>query len=253
MLEKNATGMDMMLIEGGRDFVRGVSVHLDALSICEHLDAELLVVLSGESDQICDDASSLKRQLDQSKVRLKGVVMNKIRDMEDFKTVYMEYFKALDLPVLGVIPYQDKLTRPTMRFIADVLFAKILAGEEKLDNLVQHMFVGAMSADAVLRVQRFREGDKLVITSGDRSDMILAALDTAAAGIVLTNNILPPANIIARASARNIPLLLVPKDTFQTAKQLDDLIPLLGKEENSKMEMLGELVKSHVDLDKLLV
>lgn len=243
----NSQGKDIMLIESGMELTRGLSVHLDAISLCKYLDGELLVVLSGTNDQILDDAFALKKMIDLDGVKLAGVIINKVPDVEDFKAVYSEYFEQIDLPVLGVIPFAKDLTQPSMRFLADLFFAKILAGEGSLSNTVKHVFVGAMSADAVLRMQRFNKESKLVITSGDRSDMILAALDTQAAGIILTNNILPPPNILAKASGANIPLLLVAQDTFQTAKKVDDLVSLLAKEDTAKMDELAALIKENVE------
>ncbi len=243
----NAQGKDLMLVESGMDITRGLSVNLDALSLCRYLDGELLVVLAGTNDQICDDAYALKKTLDLGDIKLAGVIINKVRDVEDFEAVYKEQFDALELPLLGIIPYAENLTQPSMRFLADLFFAKILAGEKGLDNLVKDVFVGAMSADAVLRMQRFNKDSKLVITSGDRSDMILAALDTNAAGIILTNNILPPPNIIARASGTSVPLLLVAQDTFQAAKKVDSLVSLLSKDDTEKMDQIADMVKNAVD------
>ncbi len=248
----NAQDKDIMLVESGTELNRGLSVHLDALSLCSYLDGELLVVLSGTNDQICDDAYALKRMLDNNQVQLAGVVINKVRDIEDFRTVYQEHFEALGLPLLGIIPHVESLTRPTMQFLADLFFAKVLAGDKGLSNTIKDVVVGAMSADAVLRVQRFNKVDKLVITSGDRSDMILAALDTDAAGIILTNNILPPPNIIAKASAANVPLLLVAQDTFHAAKKVDNLVSLLSKDDEPRMEQLADLIKKHIDYSVLI-
>jgi len=77
--------------------------------------------------------------------------------------------------------------------------------------------------------------------------MILAALDSQAAGIILTNNILPPPNILARASGTNVPLLLVAQDTFQAAKKVDNLVSLLSKDDDEKMEQLASMIKDHVE------
>ena len=244
----NAKGKDLMLIESGMELTRGLSVHLDALSLCRYLDGELLVVLSGTNDQICDDAYALKNMLNLGDVKLAGVIINKVHDVEDFEAVYKEHFEALELPLLGIIPYAENLTQPSMRFLADLFFAKVLAGEKGLNNTVKDVFVGAMSADAVLRMQRFNKESKLVITSGDRCDMILAALDSHAAGIILTNNILPPPNIIARASGSSVPLLLVAQDTFQAAKKVDNLVSLLSKDDTEKMDQIAELVKNSVNM-----
>lgn len=250
--EINSKGKDLMLIESGSELTRGLSVNLDAMALCRYLDAELLVVMSGTPDQVSDDAYSLKWILDQSAVKLAGVVVNKVKDPEDFKTAYMEHFENLELPVLGIIPYNENLTHPSMQFLADLFFAKVLAGDKGLNNIYKDVAVGAMSADAVLRVQRFNKSSKLVITSGDRSDMILAALDTKSAGIILTNNIMPPPNIIAKASASGTPLLLVPQNTFEAAKKVDDLVPLLSRDDDDKMDILQNLISDNVQMDSLI-
>jgi len=252
MAEDLAPGKDVLLIEGGSDMIRGISVHLDALSVCRTLDARLIVVLSGHKDQIADDAVFLNNHVRLREGKLLGVILNKIQDPEDFQMAYGDLLQSLNIPVLGILPYVEDLTYPNVQYIADALFGKIITGESNLNRLVKQTFVGAMSGDAVMRLQRFRVKDKLVITSGDRSDMVLAAVDTESAGIILTNNILPPPNVIARANEAQVPLIQVQFDTYQTAKKIDALVPLLGKNDTEKMELLGTLVKENTNLSSVL-
>ena len=40
-------------------------------------------------------------------------------------------------------------------------------------------------------------------------------------------------------------------DTFQTAKQIDDMIPLLTKDDTERIKMLQKLVEQNVDLKAL--
>ncbi len=93
---------------------------------------------------------------------------------------------------------------------------------------------------------------KLVITGGDRSDMIVAALDKTTSGIILTNNIIPPQNLIAKASDMNIPVLLVPFDTFQAAKQVDDMVPLLTRDDTERIDLLQKLIEQNVDIGAIV-
>ncbi|MCP4922859.1 MAG: AAA family ATPase, partial [bacterium] len=130
----NSQGKEIMLIESGKELTRGLSVNLDAISLCKYLDGELLVILSGTNDQIVDDACALRKTIDLGDVKLAGVIINKVNDVEDFKAVYSEYFEALQLPVLGVIPHVASLTQPSMRFLADLFFAKVLEKEKWLNN-----------------------------------------------------------------------------------------------------------------------
>ena len=244
-------GKEWVFIEAGRDLGFGGSVHLDALTIARHAEAQLLLVASGGEDEILDDIQFFKHHIDLAGVSLIGAIANQVKDPADFESTYRQHVEALGIPLLGVIPYRAELTYPSVGFLAGVLFTKILAGESRLERTVKNIFVGAMAADAARREPRFAEEQRLIITSGDRSDMILAALEGDTVGIVLTNNIMPPANIISQVAERGVPLLLVAEDTYQVAKRIDDIERLLTKEETGKIELLTEMVREHVDLGAL--
>ncbi|RMF07061.1 MAG: hypothetical protein D6762_08270, partial [Candidatus Neomarinimicrobiota bacterium] len=120
MVADVAPGKDVLLVEGGSDLKRGISVHLDALSICRTLDARLLIVLSGNKDQIADDMVFLNNHVRLREGKLLGVVLNKMQDPEDFQLSYGDLIESLEVPVLGSIPYQEELTYPNLRYIADI-------------------------------------------------------------------------------------------------------------------------------------
>jgi BioD-like phosphotransacetylase family protein len=82
--------------------------------------------------------------------------------------------------------------------------------------------------------------------------MILASLESDTSGIILTNNIMPPPNIISKASERNIPLLMVFADTYQTAKQIESLEPLLTKDDSEKVELLKGLIQRHINIQEIV-
>jgi BioD-like phosphotransacetylase family protein len=246
-------GRSLLFVECGSDLMHGSSVHLDALSVARCVGGKLLLVAGGgRDDAIVDDVAFVKRSVDTSGVEIAGVIANKVMDPDDFRMTQAQELKQLGVPLLGVVPMRPELGRASVRFLADCLFARVISGEGNLDQQVHHIFVGAMSADAALRDPSFRKENKLIITSGDRSDMILAALETSTAGIVLANNLLPPANIVSRAAERNVPILLVPTDTFQAAKQVDDLETLITREDREKLALLEELVRDNVAVDKIL-
>ncbi len=251
MANKTGAGKDFLLVETCGEMSHAISVHLDALTIAKSIGGKLIVVLSGDNDQVLDDAMFLKRYICLGDIDFGGIVVNKVRDVEEFNTNYRGYFNEIGVNVLGVIPFHSDLTYPSVSFIADILFAKVLSGERGLENIVKNVFVGAMGADAVSRVQKFKKEHKLIITSGDRSDMILAALDTHSKGIVLTNNILPPANLIARAGNDNIPMLMVAGDTYQTAKKIDEIVPLTKPRETAKIEILEQLIRQNIALEAI--
>jgi BioD-like phosphotransacetylase family protein len=178
-----------------------------------------------------------------------GVVVNKVIHADDFRAVQLPEMERLGVKVFGVIPYDPELTTMTVATVADRLFARVVAGEDGLQRVVRKVAVGAMSVAAAMSEAMIKAADKLVITSGDRSDMILAAIEAGGtSAIVLTNNILPPSNVTSQASEKKIPLLLVPGDTYAVAMQVDRIEPLLTADETSKVDRLRGLVSQHVDL-----
>ena len=157
----------------------------------------------------------------------------------------------MGIEVLGIIPYKEKLTLFSMKFLADKFFARIIAGEKGLNNVVKNIFVGAMATSEALRNPLFNTEKKLIITSGDRSDLILGAIESDTSGIILTNNIVPPPNIISKATDRNIPLLLIPQHTYNIARQMDNFEALVTKDDSEKLKMLSHLAQKYIDIDRL--
>jgi len=247
-----ADDRDVLFIEGGRDLSYGISVHLDTFSVAKYTGGKLFIVVSGDDDSILDDLLFLKRHVNLAGVNLNGVIINKVQNLEEFQSTHLPAIRQMGIPVMGVIPYQSELTQFTVSFLSERLFAKVLCGEGGLNRVVKTILIGAWSANVFLQNPLFKKENKLVITGGDRTDMILASLESDTSGIILTNNILPPSNIISKASERNIPLLMVFSDTYQTAKQIESLEPLLTKDDGEKVEMLKALFQKHVNVQEIL-
>jgi len=248
LIARVGAGKDRFFIEAGQDISYGGAVHLDAFSLAEYADAKMIVLLSGDEGQILDDAVLLKRCGCMETGRFQGVIVNKVPDTDDFAQTYLSKIQALGINVLGVVPYCAELCRFTVRYLANRLFADIVTGESQLDRPVKTIVIGAMPASSAQKLPIFQEERKVVITSGDRSDMILAALDSKTAAVILTNNVMPPANLVAKASKQGIPLLLVPADTYTVAKQIESLEPLPTKEDTDKIALIEQLIAKHVQV-----
>jgi BioD-like phosphotransacetylase family protein len=245
-------GRDVLFIEGGRDLAWGASVHLDSLSVARYLGARLIMVVSGDGDRVSDDIQFIHDEIDISKVDFGGIIVNKVQDVDDFKNSFLPPIKELGMNVLGVIPFRAQLTCFSMSMLADRFLARVIAGDHGLDNVVKHIFVGAMSTEESLRNPMFNKENKLLITSGDRSDMIIAALESDTVGVILTNNIVPPPNIISKATERSIPLLLVPYDTYEVARQMDNFDALLTHDSTDKLKFIEQLVKDYVQIEAVI-
>ncbi len=73
------------------------------------------------------------------------------------------------------------------------------------------------------------------ITGGDRTDLILAALDQSTSCLILTGFIQPDLKVITVANEKGIPIILSPSDTYTTIRNLEKLKPGIQRDEIDKV------------------
>jgi BioD-like phosphotransacetylase family protein len=251
LIENSSGGESIVYVEGGQDLTCGASVNLDAVSVARYTGGKLVIVVSGDDDMIMDDLSFVKRHVDLSPVDFMGVIVNKVKDPDDFRDTYYDSIEQMGINVIGIMPYKRELSYMSVSTLVERIFVKVLAGEGGLGNVIQNIFIGAESGKSADMDPRFKRENKLIITSGDRSDIIVAALESDTACILLSNNIVPSPAIISKASELNVPLLLVPDDTYQVTRQIDSMDIVVAKNETDKINMLKRLVAENLDMEKL--
>jgi BioD-like phosphotransacetylase family protein len=246
--DRVSNNKDIVFVEAGKDISYGTSVHLDAKAMTKVLDGQLLLVISGDENTIIDDIGFIAGGMTIDRTHFKGVVINKVANIDDFTDSYLPIIKKMRVPILGIIPYCPELAYFTVEYLADRIFAKVLTGKSGLQHQVRDILVGSIGADTAIISSLFEDRHKTLIVSGDRSDMILNAIECGIAAIILTNNIVPSSAIICKAEDKGVPLLLVSSDTHETARQIDNIEPLPTKNDTEKIAIIEQMVKKHVDI-----
>jgi len=253
MAKQVGDGRDILYVEGGKNIEFGISFYLNVLSLSRYLDGKLVMVVGGDENYIVDNVIFIRKHLSLSNINFGGVIINKVRNVDDFRNVYVPLIQKSGVNILGIIPFEEQLTFFSMEYLAQYLLARVVAGEQWVKRRISNIFVGAASVESVYTDARFHRSDKLMITSGDRSDMLLASFeDKCTSAVVITNNILPPQNILAKAEEKQIPVLLVPYGVYETAKQIEALTPLITSSNIDQIGLMEKLVKENVNIDALL-
>ncbi|MEQ8253336.1 MAG: AAA family ATPase [Smithellaceae bacterium] len=241
-------GREMIFVEAGKDIFYGTSIYLDAFSLTRTLGGKLLILVSGDDDIITDDIYFLAKYIRLDDIDFLGIIINKVTNIEDFKTVYLPKIEQLGVPVLGIIPSIPELTYFSAGYLAERMLAKVLAGESGLNREVRNVVVGSMGTDEATKSPLFQGHHQVLITSGDRSDLILTSLRNDAAAVVLTNNIVPSSFILSMADNLGIPLLLVATNTHETAKLIYKIEPLPTSSDKDKIAIIEKMVKENINL-----
>ena len=108
----------------------------------------------------------------------------------------------------------------TIGQLADCLQSEVLNSSNKLDEVVEHLMVGAMCTDPSPGYFGLKP-NKAVITRSDRADMQLGALETSIKCLILSGGKKPIPSVLSRAEEKSVPVLLVEKDTPSIISELE--------------------------------
>jgi BioD-like phosphotransacetylase family protein len=249
---------DFVLCEGSGHAGVGSVFDLSNAQVAKALGAKVIIVTQGGIGKPIDEVSLNQALFEKEGVEIIGVIINKVLDAKlDYITEFARRgFKRKGLDLLGVIPHRHLLSSPTIDLIREELSAEMLNDTGGLQNLVEDVAVGAMGAHNALS---FFKAGVLLITPGDREDIILAActsLDGAngdmMAGIVLTGNLRPSANVRKVIRAMPIPVLLAAEDSYQVASKVHDLTVKTRPADAHKITLIRDLIAKNVDVQKIL-
>jgi BioD-like phosphotransacetylase family protein len=240
---------DVLLVEGANDWQQGALAGISSREVAECLDARVLLVCRFDGLLAADRALAVRAVLGD---RLMGVIFNAVAEPDAATAeVMVPSLESRGLPVLGMIRDERALLALSVGELARRLSGRLVAGEEASDNLIEHLVIGAMSAETALTYFRQR-ANKAVVTGGDRTDLQLAALETPTTCLVLTGGLYPSPRVVERARDREVPIVLVDDDTLATVREIERLFTEARFRQPRKVERLLPLLEEQVDLPRLL-
>ena len=230
--------------------------------VANQLGCPLLTVVSGEGKTAEDVVAATKvtREAFQDKgCTILATVVNRVKaSILDSVARQLEEKKAETGPVY-ILKEEPALNYPTVGEIARALNGRLLGGEGGgLDREVRLTKVAAMQLTHVL--ERIGDGD-LIITPGDRADVILGSLVTLfsekgpnLAGLVLTGGMEPEPKILSLIEGLkkpNFPIMLVDADTFTTATNVNSIVSVIHPASERKIVLALGVFESGVDVAEL--
>ncbi|WP_405413877.1 phosphate acetyltransferase [Maribacter sp. Asnod1-A12] len=252
---------DFVLVEGTDFSGEGAIIEWDInVLIAKNLGIPSVILASGKNKTLDELVGNLYMAYDS--FREKGVevlliVANKVQP-ENVSIVNKGLKEKLPNDVLvGTIPVNNILGSPTLKEIAQELDAKVLFGEDYINNQVGSFSVGAMQLRNYIT---HLKSDSLVITPGDRADIILGALQANIStnypnlsGIVLTGGLLPEESIIKLIEGLSdiIPILSVARGTFFVTNKIGTIRPRIYAENKEKILTSIQEFEKHIPTKEL--
>jgi len=248
---------DFVLCEGSGHAGVGSVFDLSNAQVAKILGAKVIIISQGGIGKPIDEVYLNQAVFEKEGVEIIGVILNKVTsDKLDYITEFARRgFKRKGLDLLGVLPHRHLLSSPTIESIQEDLRAERLNQGGRVNNLVDNVIIGAMGAQNA--ITHFKRGC-LVITPGDRDDVIRAATVAAAdpdqelSGIVLTENLRPDPAIIRIIEQAPFPVLLATEDSYEVASRVHNLIVKTRPGDTEKISVIRDIIAENVDVNKIL-
>lgn len=252
---------DFVLVEGTSFSGEGTAIELDInVLIAKNLGIPVTIVGSGENktnEELIDTLSLTYNTFNDKDVDVLAIIANKVNadDREIIKVKLKNNFPETTLTY--DIPVVKSLDSPTFKEIVKELDGKLLFGEKNINNQVESFSVGAMQLRNYL--QHITEKG-LVITPGDRADIILGALQAnqsinypSISGIILTGGIIPEDTIMKLIEGLSdiVPIASVEDGTYLIANKIGAIKSKIYADNIKKIETSIQVFQKHVNLEEL--
>ncbi|MBF2075714.1 MAG: phosphate acetyltransferase [Synechococcales cyanobacterium C42_A2020_086] len=259
------------LLEAQCDFVvcEGIdSTHIDSAlvdnfdsRVANHLAAPILLVANGDGktpDQVVSAVRTEREAFIQENCAIIATIVNRVApdQLEQIRQQLDRVWTADD-PVF-VLPEADILAKPTIAEIAKALNGTLIHGSaDRLNREVLSIKAAAMQVPNFL--ERLQEGS-LIITPGDRADVILSCLATTfsehyptVAGIILTGGLplAPQIQKLIHGTRWTVPIFSVNTDTYETATRISSVRAEITADNPRKIASALGTFEAHLDVAKL--
>ncbi len=186
------------------------------------------------------------------------MILNKVRHegrVEEFVErlkAHAPLIKSGQFRLLGCIPWRDELNAPRTRDIAEQLGARVLNAGDYEQRRVGKI---VLCARAVASTVPLLKPEVLVVTPGDRDDIILAASlasmnGVPLAGLLLCSDFAPDPRImeLCRGALQSgLPVLTVATGSYDTATNLNRMNKEIPIDDRERAEKVTEFVAGHIE------
>jgi phosphate acetyltransferase len=230
--------------------------------IANQLDCPILLVVNGHEKSPEDLVAAVqmsREAFQEQECAVIATVVNRIEESILDSVTQQLSEKSADLGPVYTIKEEPALAFPSVRTIAHALNARFLIGKGRTLNREVRLYkVAAMQLRHVL--EHMQDG-VLLITPGDRADVILGSIITLfsdkapnIAGIILTGGLEPEPHVqklIEGLKAPCFPIMSVETDTYTTAMNVSAVHPTIAAENERRIALTLGLFESRVDLSEL--
>ena len=253
--DRAAYEKDYIIIEGTGHAGVGSVFNLSNAQVAKMLNAKVIIVASGGIGRPIDEISLNKALFEKAGVDILGVIINKV---DPNKMDFIEHYtgkalKAMGLNLLGCIPTHPLLSEPSLSQITAEINAESLNSSSNTQtNKISKVIIGAKTALATIDDISDRT---LIITPGDREDIIQACVKSKKAsllsGVLLTNAIRPTDPVLEKIQASPVPFFLSEDNSYTLISRMNKMNIKTQPKDQDKISIIKDIIQANIDLKEI--
>lgn len=257
--DRAAYEKDYIIIEGSGHAGVGSVFDLSNAQTAHLLGAKVILISSGGIGRPVDEIALNKALFEKHGVEVIGAIINKVAPdrLEKIHPFVETGLKRYGVPLLGLVPHEETLKAPSLAQIVKAIDGDWLHRDiEKEIRRINQFVVGDMTAPSI---EEFLRPGGLIITPGDREDILYAAIQSAeenpakrVSGIILTRNILPDPGLLRLLETSRIPIISTNADSFSVASRINSMTIKTLPTDTDKIPVIKKLIADHIQLDRII-
>jgi hypothetical protein len=256
--DRAAWEKDFVIIEGSGHAGVGSVFDLSNAGVAATLHSKVILVTRGGIGRPVDEIALNKALFDKAGVEVIGAIVNKV--LPSKYPLVSEFagkgLARIGVELLGCIPEEPKLTKPSLGIIRKSIKGKFIGENNRGDAPVHHVVIGGLSSGKAARILA---PGTLVVTPGDREDLILAALAASGkdagrglAGVIISDGDEADPEILETIQRAGVPVISSPLDAYAIACAIHSMTVKTLPGEYEKIDAIQAMIERHVNVDRLL-
>ena len=259
---------EMVVYEGTGHPGVGSVVNLSNAEVAKLLDAKVIMVVEGGVGNTIDKLNMSLALFREKKVPIIGVIVNKVlpKKMEKIEHYIGIKLKQMGIPLLGLLPYEKRMSYPIMYTVKEAIGGECISCETKLLNRVEKIIPGSLVYDVE---NIHKHSNQLLVVSYKRANESIRTVEAVTAkmgretsplaGIILTGQgrLNPgegahPMVNMDYIEKHQIPVISTNLDTLGAYTKINQIEVKINTDTPWKVKRAIELIKNHVDLEKIM-
>ncbi|MCS7215380.1 MAG: DRTGG domain-containing protein [Thermodesulfovibrio sp.] len=241
---------DFVIVVGPNNIFEGFTLGIDVISLLHETNGKVIAIQHWDSELAMDDIFGIRNL---SGEKFVGAVINKVppEQFHHVKEKVVPFIEGKGIKVLGVFKKDKFLEAVTVRRLMESVNGGLVCCEDKLDEFVENLSIGAMDPETALSYF-LRIPNKAVITGIHRTDIQIVAMETSTKCLILTGGMHVNETVTGIAKAKGIPIIVTGMDTFSAVDRMEKLMGKAVIREKDKAMKAKEVVSTAFDIEEFL-